>query len=99
LLKIGRTQAASAADDGFVTAAFDETGLNITCYIIIRFGSSLSRTAELIDAEIRKAVYTILGARTGRLAIVVTGVLAKNLSRRNLMFVTYKDRTREWPQA
>jgi uncharacterized alkaline shock family protein YloU len=97
-LKPVRTQAQVAADDGFAMANFDEAGLNITCHIIIRFGSSLSRTAERIDIEVRKAIKTILACDVDRLAIVVTGVLAKNLSRRNLMFVTYKDREREWPK-
>ncbi|MDR0817656.1 MAG: Asp23/Gls24 family envelope stress response protein [Clostridiales Family XIII bacterium] len=96
LLKTGRTQPA-AADDGFITANFDEDGLNITCHIIIRFGSSLSGTSAQIDTEVRKAVRTVLGVYVDRLAIVVTGVLAKNLSRRNLMFVTYKDGARQCP--
>jgi uncharacterized alkaline shock family protein YloU len=88
ILKTARNQSQAAADDGFVSASFDKTGLNITCYIVIRFGSSLSRIAELIDAEVRRSVHTVLDVSVDRLTIQVTGVLAKNLSRRDLRFVT-----------
>ncbi|MDR1042396.1 MAG: Asp23/Gls24 family envelope stress response protein [Clostridiales Family XIII bacterium] len=78
-----------AADDTIVDAAFADGALSAKMYILVRFGSSISKVCEDIDRDFRAAVPGVIGAEVGELTIVVKGLLSKNVSKRNIEVKTY----------
>jgi uncharacterized alkaline shock family protein YloU len=81
--------ASGSADDAIVDAEFAGGALNAKVYILVRFGSSISKVCEDIDRDFRRAVPGITGAEVGELTIVVKGLLSKNISKRNIEVKTY----------
>ncbi|MDR1293235.1 MAG: hypothetical protein LBJ91_07585 [Clostridiales Family XIII bacterium] len=81
--------ASGSADDAIVDAAFAGGALNVKMYVLVRFGSSISKACEDIDRDFRAAVPGIIGAEVGELTIVVKGLLSKSVSKRNIEVKTY----------
>jgi uncharacterized alkaline shock family protein YloU len=80
--------ASGAADDAIVDASFEDGALNATIYILVRFGSSVSRVGEDIDRVFRADVPRVTGVDVGTLTINVKGLLSKNISKRNIEITT-----------
>jgi len=76
-------------DNLIVDALFHDGALNVKMYIIIRFGSSISKVTDDIDRSFRAAVPTVTGAAVGDLSIFVKGLLSKNISKRNIEVTTH----------
>jgi uncharacterized alkaline shock family protein YloU len=76
-------------DDIIVDAEFEGGVLNVKLYIVVRFGSSISRVCEDIDRGFRAAVPEMTGVRVGDLTICVRGLLSKNVSKRNIEVTTH----------
>jgi uncharacterized alkaline shock family protein YloU len=81
--------ASGSADDTIVDATFTDGRLSAKIYILVRFGSSISRVCEDIDRDFRAVVPGIIGADVGELTIIVKGLLSKNVSKRNIEVKTY----------
>ncbi|MDR1495370.1 MAG: Asp23/Gls24 family envelope stress response protein [Clostridiales Family XIII bacterium] len=81
--------ASGAADDAIVDAAFKDDALNVTIYILVRFGSSVTKVCEDIDRAFRAEASHITGVGIGELTISVKGLLAKNVSKRNIEVTTH----------
>lgn len=62
----------------------DEGELTIRVYVIIRIGVSISKTLDLLIENIKKRVEDSTGVVPSSVAVVVSGVLAKNVARRNM---------------
>jgi uncharacterized alkaline shock family protein YloU len=78
-----------SSDDTLVDATFVDGRLNAKIYILVRFGSSISKVCDDIDRDFRATVPGIIGAEAGELTIVVKGLLSKNVSKRNIEVKTY----------
>jgi len=88
----------STYGEDFIDAEYDGDEIDITIYLIVKFGVVLSKTMEQIDLAIRKTIFEALGSKARDNKIIVTGVLSKNLSRRNLTYVFHADKTSEIPE-
>ena len=59
-------------------------GLDVRVYIVIRFGSSIGRvTNQLIDG-IQENIKELTGIEANSVAVIVTGIISKLLSKRNI---------------
>ncbi|MDR3224709.1 MAG: Asp23/Gls24 family envelope stress response protein [Clostridiales Family XIII bacterium] len=76
-------------DDQIVDAQFHDGVLDVKMYIVIRFGSSISKVIEDIDRSFRAAVPAVTGAEVGDFSIFVKGLLSKNISKRNIEVTTH----------
>jgi uncharacterized alkaline shock family protein YloU len=81
--------ASGSADETIVDAVFTDGRLSAKIYILVRFGSSISKVCEDIDRDFRATVPAIIGAEVGELTIIVKGLLSKNVSKRNIEVKTY----------
>ena len=95
LLKTGRPARDKALGEDFIEAVFVDENIEISCYIIIKFGASISQTLKNIDDELRKTVRGVIGTELGTLKITVTGLLAKNLTKRKIRYVSHSDDSHE----
>ncbi|MDD7408333.1 MAG: Asp23/Gls24 family envelope stress response protein [Anaerovoracaceae bacterium] len=69
---------------GFIEVSSDSGAVDLRLYGIIRFGSSISGTAEILGRKIRSMIKDITGAETGRIMFTLTGVKSKKIARREL---------------
>jgi uncharacterized alkaline shock family protein YloU len=81
--------ASGAADDMIADAEFTGGALNVKIYILVRFGSSISKVCDDIDRDFREVIPGITGAEVGDLTIIVKGLLSKNISKRNIEVKTH----------
>ncbi len=59
-------------------------GLDVRVYIVIRFGSSIGRvTNQLIDG-IQENIKELTDIEANSVAVIVTGIISKQLSKRNI---------------
>lgn len=59
-------------------------GLDVRVYIVIRFGSSIGRvTNQLIDG-IQDNIKELTAIEANSVAVIVTGIISKQLSKRNI---------------
>lgn len=63
---------------------YGKKGLDIRFYILIRFGTSINRVTELLIETIKKNTEEITGLEVNSIAIIVTGVVSKQMARRNI---------------
>ncbi len=61
--------------------------VNLTIYVVMRFGISFSDTLSEFSDIIRKNVKSITGTDVGRIKFKVTGVKSKKLVRRDIEFL------------
>ncbi|MDR0596325.1 MAG: Asp23/Gls24 family envelope stress response protein [Clostridiales Family XIII bacterium] len=78
-----------AGDDQVVDAGIEGGALNVKLYIVVRFGSSISKVTADIDRAFREAVPAITGLDVGELNIFVKGLISKNVTKRNIEVTTH----------
>ncbi|MDR2156916.1 MAG: Asp23/Gls24 family envelope stress response protein [Clostridiales Family XIII bacterium] len=71
-------------DVSFMELKRTKEALDIRCCVVVKFGAGIQRTASVISGAVRREVSRITGETVGTVTIVVTGVLAKNLSKRHI---------------
>ncbi len=62
----------------------DQKSMDIRIYVVIRFGSSISMVTETLIAEIKKQVEYHTDIEVNSVAVMVTGMISKNISKRNI---------------
>ncbi len=67
-----------------ITMNEDEKSMDIRVYVVIRFGSSISMVTETLIAEIKRQVEYHTDIEVNSVAIMVTGMISKNISKRNI---------------
>jgi uncharacterized alkaline shock family protein YloU len=77
------------ADDAVVDATFSDGVLDVRIYILVRFGSSIKNVCNDIDRIFRSEVLKITGAEVSKLTIAIKGLLAKNISKRDIEVTTH----------
>ncbi len=71
-------------DSNFMDIAIGENGIDIKFYIVIRFGTSINRVTEIMIERIKKHTAEITGLEVYSIAVVVTGIISKQMVRRNI---------------
>ncbi len=61
-----------------------KNGLDVKIYIVIKFGTSISRTVNSLIHDINEEILRITGIETNSISIVVTGVVSKNIAKRKI---------------
>lgn len=65
--------------------------LDISIYVVLKFGASIKKTTEAAAEEVRKAVYEATGSDPRRIRIVITGVQSRKTARRNIEVEKFYD--------
>jgi uncharacterized alkaline shock family protein YloU len=90
--KILRSSGKPFGDDySFIETDYKNGSVDITLYVILRFGVSITGAANELDEGVRREIANVTCMRPNRVKIVITGVLSKNLSKRNIVVETYAD--------
>lgn len=61
-----------------------EDGMEITAYIVVRFGESIKEVTEGILDSIYGEVEKVTGQRPAKVTVIVTGTAAKNTVKRHI---------------
>ncbi|QHI73825.1 Asp23/Gls24 family envelope stress response protein [Aminipila terrae] len=61
-----------------------EKGLDIKLYIVVKFGTSIGMVTNTLINDIHDKVYQYTSIEPNSVAIVVTGMISKNIARRNI---------------
>lgn len=61
-----------------------ENGLNIRVFVVLRFGTSITRVTNQMVDEIHKNIKAMAGMEPNSVAVVVTGVLSKHVAPRHI---------------
>ncbi|MDR0852576.1 MAG: Asp23/Gls24 family envelope stress response protein [Clostridiales Family XIII bacterium] len=73
----------------FLKASLTEHAVDMTVYVVVRFGAGIKNTAAALAEAIRSDVPMITGLSVNRLSIIITGIRSKNFSKRNIVVTTY----------
>jgi len=91
----GRTPRGAAkpnSDDlSFLKAEINDGMVDLTVYAVIRFGAGIKVSAAALTDAIRAEVPLVTGLNVNRMTVVITGILSKNISRRNIEVTTYAE--------
>ncbi|MEA4987017.1 MAG: Asp23/Gls24 family envelope stress response protein [Anaerovorax sp.] len=71
-------------DGGTIEITNGKKGLDIRIYVLIRFGSSINKTTELIIDQIKTEVEKGTDIPVNSVSVVITGVVSKQVARRNI---------------
>lgn len=71
-------------DTSHITVARSTHGLDIKLYVVIKFGTSITKVTERLIECIREKVRDCAGIEASSVSIVVSGMQAKKLARRNI---------------
>ena len=85
-LPSGRSKSGNLQTGGANTVKIEETdlGTQITVYIVVKFGMSINEATNGLIDYIYEYMEKIMRISPVRVTVVVTGVLSKNLVRRNI---------------
>lgn len=64
--------------------SYSHKGLDLRIFIAIRFGTSISMVTEQLIQDIKQNIEKYTGIEANSIAIVVTGLISKQLTRRNI---------------
>jgi len=77
--KIGVTDDISNMD-----IVMGEKGLDVKLYIVVKFGTSIGMVTNTLIKDIHDKIYEFTSVEPNSVAIVVTGMISKNIARRNI---------------
>ena len=68
----------------FMDITMDGKHVDLRIYITLKFGTSISMITEQLIKEIKSDIEGLAGIEANSIAIVVTGILAKQMKKRNI---------------
>jgi|GEM_PF-428614 Uncharacterized protein conserved in bacteria len=71
-------------DVNYMEINMGKNGLDIRFFIVIRFGTSINKVTEQLIYHIKKNVEEFTGLEANSIAVVVTGMISKQVVRRNI---------------
>ncbi|QAT42805.1 Asp23/Gls24 family envelope stress response protein [Aminipila luticellarii] len=77
--KIGVTE-----DINNMDITMGEKGLDIKLYIVVKFGTSIGLVTNRLINDIHDKVYEYTSIEPNSVAVVVTGMISKNIAKRNI---------------
>ena len=77
-----------SSEEDFDDIDIVETGdsVRITIHIVVRFGVSISQTAEAIIDHVYREMASVLGTPPAHVTVIVTGIASKDVAKRHLEF-------------
>lgn len=69
---------------GGIQLSKEDEGMNITVYIIVRFGVSIKSITKKIIDYIYEYMEKILNEKPKKVTVIVTGTLSKNIAKRHI---------------
>lgn len=72
-------------DINYMDITLGSKGLDIRFYIVIRFGTSINKVTEQLIQTIKRDVEEFTGLEANSIAIVITGMVSRQLSKRNIV--------------
>jgi uncharacterized alkaline shock family protein YloU len=76
-------------DVSFLDLKREEGVMEMTLYVVVKFGAGIRRAATEISESSRDEIARITGLSVDKVTVVVTGVLSKNLSKRHIEVIGY----------
>ncbi len=73
-------------DPGSIEVSDDEVGLDITVYVVVKFGTSIRSSCISILQYIDQNVEKVMGAKASTIRVIVTGVESNQIARRHLEY-------------
>lgn len=64
--------------------SFGENGLDLRVFIVIRFGTSITMVTNRLIDTIQEKIKEVMGQEPNSVAVVVTGMISKNIARRHI---------------
>ncbi len=61
-----------------------ENGLDIRVFVVLRFGTSITQVTNRLADDIHSRIKTMTGMEPNSVAIVVTGMISKNIAPRHI---------------
>lgn len=74
---------------GYVEVSFEASDIHIRIYVIIRFGTSISRVTNRLIEKVYEDVSRVMGVAPASISVVVAGTMSKNTKRRNIEVVKH----------
>lgn len=84
--KVIRTKEKNGIMDAtdYFDISMNEKGLDIRIYIAIRFGTSIGMVTEQLIRDIKNDIEALTGLEANSIAIIVTGLISKQIAPRNI---------------
>lgn len=80
----GKVNSAKKGGGQFAEFSWSVQGLDIRIFIVVRFGTSIGSVADAMIDGVKKSVEAFGCIKISSVAVVISGVLSKNLSRRRI---------------
>jgi uncharacterized alkaline shock family protein YloU len=80
----GKVNSARKGGGQFAEFSWGARGLDIRIFIVVRFGTSIGGVADAMIDGVKKSVEAFSGIEINSVAVVISGVLSKNLSKRSI---------------
>jgi uncharacterized alkaline shock family protein YloU len=78
-------------DVSFIEVTRDQGAMDITLYIVVKFGAGIQRAAAEISDSARTEIPQMTGIPVDCVRVVVTGVLSRNFKKRHVEVVSHAD--------
>lgn len=72
------------ADSNAIEITNSESGIAIKIYIMVKFGTSISKVSKLIISAVNEGFEKTFGMKPSSTEVIITGVFSKNVVRRNI---------------
>ena len=63
---------------------YGENGLDLRIFVVLRFGTSITQVANQLVDDIHEKTEETIGIEPNSVAVVVTGMISKNIARRHI---------------
>lgn len=63
---------------------FGENGIDLRVFVVLRFGTSITKVTNRLIDDIHKKIRETMGQEPNSVAVVVTGMISKNIARRHI---------------
>ncbi len=80
----------TGAENSAIQVTIGENGPDIKICVMVKFGTSIGQVSKKLIMAVRQGVYTTLGVEPGRVEVVITGIISKNVVRRNIKITEKK---------
>ena len=67
-----------------VEVDYTQRGMEIKIYIMVKFGTSIGTVTNKIIESVYEDVKTCMGLEPNSISVVVTGIISKNIAKRNI---------------
>ena len=77
----------ASAENNAIEIARADGGIDIKICIMVKFGTSISKATKSLIASVNAGVKQTFGEEPGRVEVIITGVISKNVGTRNIKVI------------